>query len=80
MLIEQYTKLLNTITEFNQVTVTETHKGDGFVLLLVQNGGLYFAVQKTVVEENLSKYLGKKVKIYNSKSLFDSWVEINIVI
>jgi len=80
MLIEQYTKLLNTVSEFEGLTVSECNEQDDFVFLLVQNGGLYFAVKKDVVEENLSKYLGKKVKIHNNKGLFDSWSEINCVI
>jgi hypothetical protein len=80
MLAEQYTKLLNTVSEFKGLTVSECYEQDDFVYLLVQNGGLYFAVQKTVVEEILSRYLGKKTKIHNNRSLFDSSFKINCVI
>jgi hypothetical protein len=72
MLVEQYTKLLRTVSEFNYLTVEECREYDESVILWVQNGGLYFAVTKDTVENLMSTYIGKKVKIYNSKNLYES--------
>jgi len=71
MLAEQYTKLLRTVSEFESLTVGECREQTDLVSLLVQNGGLYFAVTKDSVENLMSTYIGKKVKIYNSKSLYE---------
>jgi hypothetical protein len=71
MLAEQYTKLLRTVSEFNYLTVAECREETDSVSLWVPNGGLYFAVKKDEIEVSISRYLGKKVKIHNSKSLYE---------
>ena len=71
MLVEQYTKLLRTVSEFNYLTVEECREDGESVTLWVPNGGLWFAVTKNETENLMSNYIGKKVKIHNSKNIYE---------
>ena len=69
MLIEQYTKLIRTISEFH-VSVENFREENGKLTLWVPDGGLYFNVKKWEIERLMEQYLGREVEIFNSLKLY----------
>lgn len=63
---ELYTKLLNSVTEFTSLSVSDFFEDNGNVILHIPNMGLYASVQKTNIESTIKSYTGKNIKIFNS--------------
>ena len=69
---ELYTKLLNSVTEFTSLTVSDFFEKDDDVILHIPNMGIYASVRKSNIEGKLKSYTGKNIKIFNSLHNFNN--------